>query len=106
MTMLVGLSACESDTHLTITTDTVKLSINPPQDPISIQTFPVTMRVLNKENINDFLKEISQTQGENPVFIGFTFKDYENLILNLSDIKRYIEQQQAIIIYYRNVSKN
>jgi len=27
-------------------------------------------------------------------------KDYENLALNISDIKRYLEQQKQIILYY------
>jgi len=27
-------------------------------------------------------------------------KDYENLALNIADIKRYLEQQKEIILYY------
>jgi hypothetical protein len=27
-------------------------------------------------------------------------KDYQNLALNIADIKRYLEQQKEIIIYY------
>tara|TARA_B100001248_G_scaffold202334_1_gene156538 strand:+ start:769 stop:897 length:129 start_codon:yes stop_codon:yes gene_type:complete len=27
-------------------------------------------------------------------------KDYENLVLNVADIKRYLEQQKEIIVYY------
>ena len=27
-------------------------------------------------------------------------KDYENLALNIADIKRYLEQQGEIILYY------
>jgi hypothetical protein len=29
-------------------------------------------------------------------------KDYENLALNIADIKRYLEQQKQIIVYYEN----
>jgi hypothetical protein len=27
-------------------------------------------------------------------------KDYENLALNIADIKRFLEQQEQIIVYY------
>ena len=27
-------------------------------------------------------------------------KDYENLVLHVADIKRYLEQQKEIIVYY------
>jgi hypothetical protein len=27
-------------------------------------------------------------------------KDYENLALNIAEIKRYLEQQEQVIIYY------
>jgi hypothetical protein len=27
-------------------------------------------------------------------------KDYENLAINIADIKRYLEQQKEIILYY------
>jgi hypothetical protein len=27
-------------------------------------------------------------------------KDYQNLALNIADIKRYLEQQKEIILYY------
>jgi hypothetical protein len=32
-------------------------------------------------------------------------KDYENLALNIADIKRYINQQTEIIVYYEEAVK-
>tara|TARA_B100002019_G_scaffold289794_1_gene306148 strand:- start:823 stop:948 length:126 start_codon:yes stop_codon:yes gene_type:complete len=32
-------------------------------------------------------------------------KDYENLSLNFAELRRYIEQQKQIIIYYENAVK-
>jgi len=29
-------------------------------------------------------------------------KDYENLALNVAELRRYIEQQKQIIVYYEN----
>ena len=33
-------------------------------------------------------------------FVALSMKDYENLALNIADIKRYLEQQKEIILYY------
>jgi len=32
-------------------------------------------------------------------------KDYENLAINIADLRRYIEQQTEIIVYYENAVK-
>jgi len=32
--------------------------------------------------------------------VAFSVKDYENLALNISELRRYIGQQKEIIIYY------
>jgi hypothetical protein len=33
-------------------------------------------------------------------------KDYENLALNIADIRRYLEQQNEIIVYYEKAVTN
>ena len=33
-------------------------------------------------------------------YIALSVKDYENLSLNFSELRRYIEQQKQIIVYY------
>jgi len=33
-------------------------------------------------------------------FIALSVKDYENLALNIAELRRYINQQGEIIIYY------
>ena len=66
---------------------------------------PITFKVVNKDNIDSFIQTLSKAQGtSNPVFIAITTKDYENLSLNLADLRRYIEDQQSVIIYYRNLT--
>ena len=34
------------------------------------------------------------------IFYAISVRSYENLALNMADIKRYIEQQSEIIVYY------
>jgi hypothetical protein len=33
-------------------------------------------------------------------FVALSMKDYENLALNIAEIKRYLQQQSEIIVYY------
>jgi hypothetical protein len=34
--------------------------------------------------------------------LAISVPHYENMSLNLSELRRYIEQQQSIILYYEN----
>tara|TARA_B100000900_G_scaffold96955_1_gene80054 strand:- start:893 stop:1168 length:276 start_codon:yes stop_codon:yes gene_type:complete len=61
--------------------------------------------VVNKDNYEEFVKEFTDTYGE-LAFVALSMKDYENLALNIADIKRYLEQQKEIIIYYEKAAKD
>jgi len=55
--------------------------------------------VVTKDNYDEFVKEFTETYGD-LAFVALSMKDCENLALNISDIKRYLEQQKQIILYY------
>ena len=55
--------------------------------------------VVTKDNFEEFEKEFTKVYGDF-AFVALSMKDYENLALNISDIKRYLEQQKEIILYY------
>ena len=74
------------------------------QIPVVAQPKPLQLNdtrvfVVNKDNYEEFVKEFTETYGE-LAFVALSMKDYENLALNIADIKRYLEQQKEIIIYY------
>lgn len=56
--------------------------------------------VVTEDNINIFFESLKKEQNGVVVFFAVTPKDYENLSLNVSDIRRYIIQQKEIIEYY------
>jgi DNA-binding PadR family transcriptional regulator len=56
--------------------------------------------VLTPENFEEQVKLIGDT-GRPVVFFALTDKGYENLGLNLSDLRAYVQQQQAIIAAYK-----
>lgn len=71
--------------------------IVPPVDQLRLRT--VRWFVITPENIEEKFAEI--TNGER-VFFALTAEGYENLALNLSDIRALIAQQQRIIAIYKS----
>jgi len=60
--------------------------------------------VVNKDNYDQFVKDFTEENGE-LAYVALAIKDYENLALNIADIKRFIDQQNEIIIYYEAAMK-
>ena len=67
--------------------------------PKPLQLNDTRVFVVNEDNYEEFAKEFTETYGE-LAFVALSMKDYENLALNIADIKRYLEQQKEIILYY------
>lgn len=99
------LSACGSDS-LDVHIEPVQVPVAEAADPVGVQMLPVRFRVINRDNLEGFLTEMRSSQGtDNVVFLAITTQDYENLALNLADLKRYITQQKSVIVYYKNMSR-
>jgi hypothetical protein len=74
------------------------------QIPVVARPKPVTLTdtrvfVVTKDNYEEFVKEFTELYGE-VAFVALSMKDYENLALNIADLKRYLQQQNEIILYY------
>jgi len=61
--------------------------------------------VVTEENFKQFKEEIQKENGDPLVAYVISVKDYETLALNMAEIKRYLEQQKSIIIYYEDAIK-
>ena len=55
--------------------------------------------VVTEENFEEFKEKFVKENGD---LVGYVLsvRDYETLALNMADIKRYIQQQKELIIYY------
>ena len=62
--------------------------------------------VVTEDNVDTFFNELKKEQRGVIVFFAITPKDYENLSINVSDIRRYIIQQKEIIEYYEKSIKD
>ena len=98
------LTACD-DTPLRVVTSPTTLSVAHPAAPAPVSMLPVQFRVINQANLSAFISELAQQQStDNVVFIALNTQDYEHLALNVADLRRYIQQQQQIIVYYRGIT--
>ena len=85
-------------------TNTVKTTVPIVAQPKAVQLNDVKIYVVSKENYEEFVKEFEAKNGSD-AYIAISVKDYENLSLNFAELRRYIEQQKQIIVYYENAVK-
>lgn len=99
--LAVILSGCGSlAKQLEIHTTQTEISIFQPSDPRSLDLQDVHWQVLTPEKMSELLL---RSTGET-MFLALTPDDMEKLFSNVVDLKRYIEQQRAIILYYRQAT--
>ena len=103
------ISGCSSWPKLTqIEVQTVEVERNIPKQnrpqPITMNT---TMKwwVVTEENFKEFKEKFQKENGDPLVAYVLSVRDYETLAINMAEIKRYIEQQKQIIIYYEEAIK-
>lgn len=55
--------------------------------------------VVTEDTFEEFKKRFSKENGDF-LFYAISVRDYETLALNMSELKRFIQQQKELIIYY------
>ena len=74
-------------------------------DADGIRMKDVEWVLITPENFEEKVAEIEAT-GRPVVFFALTDEGYENISMNFSSIRAYIQQQQAIIAAYENYYKS
>jgi hypothetical protein len=103
------LSSCSTWNPLkTVEVQTIQVERQIPTQnrPPQIQ-MNTTMKwwVVTEENFKEFKAAFQKENGDPLVAYVISVKDYETLALNMAEIKRYIEQQKSIIVYYEEAIK-
>ena len=101
------VSSCSSWPKLTqIEVQTVEVERNIPiqNSPRQLDMSPIKWYVVTEENFEKFKEKFAKENGEF-LFYVISIRDYETLALNMAEIKRYMEQQKEIIIYYEEAVK-
>jgi hypothetical protein len=67
--------------------------------PKPVQLIDTRIYVVNADTLDEFLEKFKEEHGD-VAFVALSIKDYENLALNIAELKRYLNQQTQVIIYY------
>ena len=107
LTVLVTLNACSRTPEKEVVTiptvvDTPKIEM--PQIRIVSRPEPIQMKdsdivVITEDNLEEVIDNIKTIQGEF-VLYAMTATSFEALALNMEQIKRFIEEQNELILYY------
>jgi hypothetical protein len=69
--------------------------------PVGIDTYPIKFFAVTEETFEEF-KATFVDEYTDLVFFALSVPDYENLSLNMAEIRRFIEQQTTLIVYYED----
>jgi len=72
--------------------------------PKQLDLSDVDWYVVTERNMEEFLGKFEKDNGD-IVFMAISVRGYENISLNLADLRRYILQQKEIIFYYEESVK-
>ena len=104
MSLLLALtslnSGCASvEPTVVVKTDYVvkDIPIQPRPKPMSLHR--VKFYAVTPENMEEFLERFEEESGTT-VFFAMSVPDYENMSMNVAELRRYINQQKALIVYY------
>jgi len=75
-----------------------KIPLQSRPKPLNMQN--VEWYVVTEQNFEDFITKYKKEHGDQWVFYAISVRGYEAMALNMADIKRYLEQNQKLIIYY------
>lgn len=103
--LLVLANCARPEPEIAVQTEYVEKDIPIVDRPRPVELITPKFYVANRENFQEFIKEF-RSNNATETFIAISVKDYENLSLNLAELKRYIEQQNKIIVYYETQIRN
>lgn len=101
LTMLIFLSGCSAKVEpIEIKTTPVNTPVLSVPNADQIITRPVEWIIITENNYEQVFDRLRK-ENNDVVLFGITAKGYENLSLNIADLRTHIEQKNAIIIAYK-----
>ena len=97
--LATGCSSFQKVLPLEVKTIEVERKIPTQARPKSISLNDIYFYVVTDRNFEEFKQKFEKENGD-LVFYAVSVRDYETLALNMAEIKRYIQQQQELIVYY------
>lgn len=77
-----------------------RIPLQPSPKPVSLDE--PRFYIVTAENFDEFVETYKKENGDPWVFYAMSVRSYETLALNLGEMRRYLEQQKSIIVYYED----
>jgi hypothetical protein len=100
-----GCSIVPREKEVIVQTVEVEKRIPLQTNPKQLQFNDVYWHVVTEANFDEFIEKFKKENGNAWVFYAISVRSYESMALNMAELKRYIEQQKQIIIYYEEAVK-
>ena len=100
-----GCSIVPREKEVIVQTVEVEKRIPLQTNPKQLQFNDVYWHVVTEANFDEFIEKFKKENGNAWVFYAISVRSYESMALNMAELKRYIEQQKHIIIYYEEAVK-
>jgi hypothetical protein len=94
-----GCSSFKEIMPLEVRTVEVERKIPTQNRPRPVSLSNIHFYVVTEDTFPAFKKRFEKENGD-LLFYAISVRDYETLALNMAELKRFIEQQKQLIIYY------
>ena len=99
-----GCSSWRDVLPVEVKTVEVERKIPTQNRPGPVKLGDIYFYVVAADNFDDLRKRFEKENGD-LVFYALSVRDYETIAYNMAELKRFIDQQQQIIIYYEEAVK-
>ena len=72
-----------------------------PPLPLELQLVDIDWEILTPELMEVYLKQLEDGSAPPTAYYSLTSKDYENLSMNMAELKRYLREVLGIVEFYR-----
>lgn len=104
--LFVGCSMIPTQTKpVEVVTIAEPMPIYHPPLPLEVQLVDVDWTVLTPELMAEYLKLLEEGAAPQTAYYALTSKEYENLSMNMAELKRYLKDSLHIIEFYREYGK-
>lgn len=97
------LAACNQTTQMPNPSPVVTFPMPVVPKPAPLNLRDVEWKIYNRADIDELYAYLQANQDEGFVIFTVTADGYEALALNVNDLRRYIREQQEVILFLTNV---
>lgn len=110
LSLLLAISAIAScanvQDRVIVKTEYITNEIKIKERPKPVTLYDIKFYAVTTQNTDDFLEKFVSKNGD-VAYFAISVTDYEKLSLNIAELRRFIEQQKALIVYYEtNINMN